>query len=121
MSEVIEKRRANSRKAREVYQCHASLRAEKVINYWDSTSGAATLSDLAARFGISERTARRYLKSAGRELPPQKRRQTDLEKVRRAHRLYSELGNKSEVARQMKCSRRQVGRYLQLAVEKVSS
>ena len=119
MSEVTEKRRENSRKARAVYQSQASLRAEKVVKYWDDNSGDVTLSDLSAAFGISERTARRYLKSAGRQLPPQQRRQMDMNKVRRAKRLYSELGNKSEVARQMKCSRRQIGRYLAVSLENV--
>ena len=119
MSEVTEKRRENSRKARAVYQSQASLRAEKVVKYWDDNSGDVTLSDLSAAFGISERTARRYLKSAGRQLPPQQRRQLDMEKVERAHRLFSVSGNKSEVARQMGCAVSQVWRYLQIPVEKV--
>ncbi|MDE2674714.1 MAG: DeoR family transcriptional regulator [Paracoccaceae bacterium] len=117
MSKVTEKRRENSRKAREVYQFQTGSRAEQVVSYWDEKSGKATLSELSQRFGISERTARRYLNAAGRSLPPQKRRQIDMEKVREAHRLYSELGNKSAVARAMNCSRRQVGRYLQIAID----
>ena len=121
MSEVREKRRANSRKAREVYQSQTGSRAEQVIRYWDLKSGQVSLSELSSEFGISERTVRRYLKSAGRELPPQKRRQIDIEKVRRAHCLFAEHENKSEVARQMGCSVSQVWHYLQIPVEKVDS
>lgn len=119
MSVVTKKRRENSQKARAVYQSQVVSRAEQVIRYWDDHSGEVTLSDLSVKFGVSERTARRYLNSAGRELPPQKRRQTDIEKVRLAHRLFAEHGNKAKVSRLMGMSSKQVSRYLQMPVEKV--
>ena len=63
---------------------------------------------------VSERQIYRYLKAVGIVLPPQKRKQMDMNKVRRAKRLYDELGNKSEVARRMECSVTQIYRYLKV-------
>lgn len=102
---------ANSKKA--------ALRCEQVIKAWECAYPDVSVKGLATRFGISERQIYRYLKVGGIVLPQQKRRQMDMNKVRRAKRLYSELGNKSEVARQMKCSRRQIGRYLAVSLENV--
>lgn len=101
-------------KARSEQSC---ARCEAVIKAWECEYPDVSVKGLATRFGLSERQIYRYLKSGGIVLPPQKRRQMDMNKVRRAKRLYSELGNKSEVARQMKCSRRQIGRYLAVSLE----
>lgn len=104
----------NTETARKVYSEQAAQRREAVIKAWEREYPDVSVKGLATRFGVSERQIYRYLKDAGIVLPPQKRRQMDMNKVRRAKRLYGELGNKSEVARRMKCSVTQVSRYLKV-------
>lgn len=93
----------------------AALRAASVIKAWESEYPNVSVKGLSQRFGVSERQIYRYLKTAGIVLPPQKRKQMDINKVRRAKQLYSELGNKSEVARRMECSVTQVSRCLKVS------
>lgn len=106
----------NTHPARAASSKKAAVRCDAVIKAWQRDYPDVSVKGLATRFGVSERQIYRYLKVGGIVLPPQKRRQLDMNKVRRAKRLYSELGNKSEVARQMKCSVTQVSRYLKVVI-----
>ena len=102
--------------ARAAYSEKVNKLAANVVSYFDEQYPISA-KDVAAHFSIGERRVYRYLKKAGRQLPPQQRRKIDMEKVKQAHRLHDKLQNKAAVARQMKCSAMQVARYLKISAD----
>ncbi len=87
-------------------------RKNQVVNLWKEKYPRITINEVKALTGLSERTIYRYLKEAGLSLPPRAGRPKNWEKIKRAHQLYKIHQNKSEVARIMKMSRKQITRYL---------
>lgn len=92
-------------------------RKQQVIDFYNARYPHISIADIEKETGHSYRTIYRYLSEAGLPLPPRKQRQVDIDKVRQAHKLYAEHQNKSKVARIMKMSPRQIGRYLDMSVE----
>ena len=102
--------------ARAVYAESAKRLARSVVEYFDRQYPDVTAAAIARHFQIDTRRVYRYLKDAGRKFAPKPKRQIDMEKVRRAHRLYAHIQNKSEVARIMGMSRSRITEYLKMEV-----
>ena len=89
-------------------------RVEKVVRIWEAHYPDITVEEVERLTGWSYRTIYRYLQEAGQPLPPKRTKQTDMGKVRRAHVLFEKHGKKAKVARLMKMSAKQIGRYLKM-------
>jgi len=93
-------------------------RKSEVVAIWEQHYPDITVKKVCEMTGLSYRTIYRYLEESGQPLlPKQATRHTDIEKVRHAHRLFAEHGNKSKVARMMGMSRHQIIRYLKMSID----
>lgn len=101
------------------HQAREARKAE-VVSIWEQHYPHITVEKVCEMTGLSYRTIYRYLEESGQPLlPKQATRKIDMEKVKRAHELFSEHGNKSQVARIMGMSRHQIIHYLKLPVDDV--
>lgn len=92
-------------------------RKARLVRLWEQHYPDISVESAARVVGFSSRTVYRYLKEAGQPLPPRKpRRVIDMEKVKRAHALYAQYGQKTKVARVMGMHRSQIEKYLKMDI-----
>ena len=92
-------------------------RQDHVVRIWEEHYPNITVEGAARLVGLSTRTVYRYLKESGQPLPPRKpRRVLDMEKVKQAHALYEQYGQKTKVARVMGMHRTQIEKYLKIEI-----
>lgn len=91
-------------------------RKAKVVRLWQKHYPDVTVEDVARLTGFSYRTIYRYLEEAGEPLPPRRFRQLDMNKVKRAHKLFAIHKKKAKVARIMGMTRQRITAYLKMEI-----
>lgn len=92
-------------------------RKAKVVRIWEQHYPNISVEGAARIVGLSARTVYRYLRETEQLLPPRKpRRVMNMEKVKRAHALYAQYGQKTKVARVMGMHRSQIEKYLKMEI-----
>lgn len=92
-------------------------RKQEVVKIWKERYPDITVAEMEKLTGLSYRTIYRYLQEAGCPLPPKRKKQIDMRKVKRAHKLYDKHGKVAKVARIMNMSKRQIHRYLKIKIK----
>ena len=92
-------------------------RKQEAVKIWEERYPDITISEMEQLTGWSYRTIYRYLQEAGCPLPPKRKKQIDMRKVKRAHKLYKKHGKVATVAQIMDMSERQIHRYLKIKIK----
>lgn len=98
-------------KARATYSAKVSSQAAAVVSYYDSLYPCVSVKGIAAHFGISSWRVYRYLKSAGRSLPPRRQNPLIDKVISYFDERYPNI-KVSEIAMHFGISERTVRRYL---------
>ena len=106
------KRQRNARNARTAYQEQRDNRATQAVRMYETEQPDITVAQIAARLVTTEKSVYRYLKDAGIELKPQRRRGKNWANIRRAHQLHNAGKGNNEIARLMGMSTSQISVYL---------